>query len=148
MTIRIRRRTFGAPSAGFTLAEIMVVIVLIGLLATVVVPNVLQRLRTGQVGKAKADIVAIESALNDYAIQNNGRYPDSLEPLITPDANGLTFLDRETLPKDPWDKEYVYEPPGPGQSKVIVKTLGADGVPGGDGQDADFDNIMIKNGDI
>ena len=126
----------------------MVVIVIIGLLATVVVPNVLSRLRTGQVGKAKADIAALESALNQFAIENNGRFPDSLEALITPDANGNTYLDRERVPVDPWGNEYVYEPPGPGQPKPIVKTYGADGVPGGDQNDKDFDNIMIKNGDI
>lgn len=143
-----QRRNARASQGGFSLAELMVVIVIIGLLATVVVPNVLGRLFQGQIGKAKADIVAIEHALSQYAVENSGRFPDSLEALITPDANGNTYLDRETVPKDPWGNEYVYEPPGPGQNKAIVKTYGADGVPGGEEKDRDFDNIMIKNGDI
>ena len=137
-----------ARTSGFSLAELMVVIVIIGLLATIVVPNVVGRLFQGQIGKAKADMVSIENALQQFAIENSGRYPDSMEALITPDANGNAFLDRETVPKDPWGNEYVYEPPGPGQNKPIVRTLGADGVPGGDGKDMDFDTQMIKNGDV
>lgn len=143
-----QHRNARARRGGFSLAELMVVIVIIGLLATVVVPNVLGRLRTGQLGKAKADIVAIESSLNQFAIENNGRFPDSLEALITPDPNGNTYLDRESVPKDPWGNEYVYEPPGPGQPKPVIKSYGADGVPGGEGKDLDFDNLMIKNGDV
>jgi general secretion pathway protein G len=133
---------------GFSLAELMVVIVIIGLLATLVVPNVLSRLTTGQVGKAKADIVAIEGAINEYAIRNMGRYPESLEALITPDESGLAYLDRESIPKDPWGVEYQYEPPGPGTVKFRVLSYGADGEPGGEGKDRDIDNVMIKEGEI
>ncbi len=133
---------------GFSLAELMVVIVIIGLLATLVVPNVVARLFASQVGKAKADIVAIENALNSYAVENNGRYPDSLDALVTPDENGNTFLDRETVPVDPWANEYGYEPPGAGNNKPRIFTYGADGVPGGEGKDRDFDNAAIKNGEV
>ena len=146
--MNIRHNTGRHARAGFSLAELMVVIVIIGLLATLVIPNVVARLFTGQVGKAKADIIAIEQGLNQYAIQNGGRFPDNLDALVTPDENGNTYLDRDSVPKDPWGNEYIYEPPGPGQPKPVVKTYGADGVQGGEAKDRDFDNLMIKAGDI
>jgi len=133
---------------GFSLAELMVVIVIIGLLVTLVGSNVIRNLFKGQEGAAKADIISIETALSQYAVENNGRYPDSLESLVTPDENGYTFLDRETVPLDPWKNEYQYEPPGPGNPKPRVWTFGADGVQGGEGKDRDMDNIMIKNNEI
>ena len=134
--------------AGFTLAELMVVIVIIGLLATLVVPNVLQKLFVANVAKAKADITAIASAVDQYTIQNNGRLPESLEALVTPDSNGFTFLDRESVPLDPWGNPYVFEPPTAGSHKYRVISYGRDGVPGGEADDADLDNIRIKNGEI
>lgn len=147
-TMKIQKRLTAPARGGFSLAELMVVIVIIGLLATLVVPNVMSRLFTSQVGKAKADIVAIVNALDQFAVENNGRYPDSLEALVTPDSNGNTYLNQEVVPKDPWKNEYGYEPPGAGQSKPRVFTMGADGVPGGEAKDADFDNIQIANGEV
>lgn len=134
--------------AGFTLAEMMVVIVIIGLLATLVVPNVLKKLSDAFGGKVKADIVTISSALDEYAINNSGKYPDSLEALVTPDLNGNTYLRMTKVPVDPWKNEYQYEPPHPpGQPRPRVFTLGKDGQPGGEGDDADLDNEMISNGE-
>ena len=78
---------------GFTLIELMVVIVIIGLLATAVVPKLMDRLADAKWGTAKVDVRQIESALTQYAIRNNG-YPDSLEALITPDVNNRTYLGR------------------------------------------------------
>lgn len=131
--------------AGFTLAELMVVIVIIGLLATLVVPNVMKKLFVANTTKAKADIVSIAGAIEQFAIENAGRYPDSLEALVTPDANGFTFLRQETVPKDPWGNEYVYEPPSSGSQKYRVLSYGKDNAPGGEGDDADIDNIRIQN---
>ncbi len=132
---------------GFTLAEMMVVIVILGLLATLVVTNVMKNLGQAMGGKVRSDIVAIESALENYAINNSGRYPDSLEPLITPDVNGQAYLKLNAVPKDPWKNEYQYEAPGPGQPNPRIYTLGKDMQPGGEGDNADIDNEMIRNGD-
>lgn len=133
--------------AGFTLAEMMVVIVILGLLATLVVTNVMKNLGQAMGGKVANDLVAIESALENYAINNSGRYPDSLEPLVTPDVNGHTYLKGTILPRDPWKNEYQYEPPGPGQPQPKIYTLGKDMQPGGEGDDRDVDNIMVRNGE-
>jgi len=137
-------RTRHATRAGFTLAELMVVIVIIGLLATLVVPNVVRRLFTATRAKAEADIVAIAQSLDQYAVENMGKYPDSLEALVTEDENGHTFLNRETVPTDPWGQPYVYEPPAGGR-KLNVISYGKDTVPGGEGDDADITYEAIRN---
>jgi general secretion pathway protein G len=141
-------RTRRARQAGFTLAEMMVVIVILGLLATLVVPNVIQRLSAAMGGKVKSDIMALENALTEYAVANGGRYPESLEALVTPDVNGHTFLKQTSIPKDPWKSEYQYEAPGPGQPRPRVFTLGKDLQPGGEGDDRDIDNLMILEGEL
>ncbi|MSR63244.1 MAG: type II secretion system protein GspG [Planctomycetes bacterium] len=134
--------------AGFTLAELMVVIVIIGLLATLVVPNVVAKLGKANLVKAKADIVTISGAVTEYAIDNGGKYPETIDQLIQPDQSGHAYIDQEKEPKDPWGNPYQYEPPTSGQSKFRVLSLGRDGAPGGDGDDADIDNVMIRNGEI
>ena len=125
-------------------ALLVVGLVTLGLLATLVVPNVLQKYSLATKEKAKVDIAAIEYALKEYAIRNGGKYPESLEALVTPDVNGQTFLDAAHLPRDPWGREYIYEPPGPGQPQPIVRSYGRDGQPGGEGDDADVDNLSIR----
>ena len=131
---------------GFTLAEMMVVIVIIGLLATLVVPSVIRRFFQAQSVKAKTDITAIMASLDEYAINNSGKYPDSLEPLVTPDTNGHCYLEgyKGKVPKDPWKNEYQYEPPQAGHPLPRVISYGRDGAPGGEGEDADMDNETIK----
>ena len=131
-------------NTGFTLLELLVVIVIIGLLATLVVPNVLQRFAFATRKKAEADLVAIKSALTEYAVANGGKYPDSLEVLVTPDVNGQTYLKQTKIPRDPWKNEYLYDPPGPGQPRPRVYTYGKDGQAGGEGDDEDIDNIKIR----
>jgi general secretion pathway protein G len=124
---------------GFTLAEMMVVIVIIGLLATLVVPNVIRRFFQAAHTKAVSDIGQIRSALDEYAINNGMKYPDSLEVLVTPDVNGHTYLNSSKLPKDPWKNEYQYDPPQSGQPRPRVYSFGKDGQPGGEGEDRDID---------
>jgi general secretion pathway protein G len=135
-----------AHRRGFTLAEMMVVIVIIGLLATLVVPNVLQKFAFATKKKAEVDITSIDAALKEFAISNGGKFPESLEVLVTPDVNGHTYLEGTHIPKDPWGHEYMYEAPGPGQPQPIVRSYGKDGQPGGEGDDADMDNISIREG--
>ena len=129
---------------GFTLAELMVVIVIIGLLVTVVGPNVLKYLGKGKETRVKADIYAIVQGVESYAALNMGNFPDTLQLLVDKDENGNSYLNRDILPKDPWGNEYLYEPPG-GGNKFRVYTNGADGSVGGEGDDADYDNHMLRN---
>jgi general secretion pathway protein G len=126
--------------AGFSLAELMVVIVIIGLLSAIVVPNLLERFGFAQTSTARVDIKSLESALTEYSIRNGGQFPDSLEALVTPDENGHTYLNVRSLPKDPWGNEYVYEPPFAGEPRPKVISYGKDGQPGGDGDAKDLDN--------
>lgn len=133
-------------AAGFTLAEMMVVIVIIGLLATLVIPNVIQRFQFASRKKAAVDIGALENALDEFAINNGGKYPDGLEALVTPDVNGQTYLKQTKVPKDPWSNEYLYDPPGPGQPRPRIYSYGKDGQSGGEGDDGDIDNTTIRDG--
>ncbi len=132
---------------GFSLAELMVVIVILGLLATLVVPAVFDKLKAAFAGKAKTDIMSIDSAIGDYTIQNGGRFPDSLQDLVDPDENGYRYLKQMSVPVDPWGNEYQYEPPLPGQPNPRVYTLGKDGVPGGEGDNEDLSNIKFLGGE-
>ena len=107
--------------------------------------DIMDDVRAARQSKVEADITAIVEALYEYCVLNNGTYPDSLEALITPDENGVTLLMRDTLPKDPWGREYMYESPTREISELRVFTYGADGAPGGEGDDRDVDNVMIRD---
>lgn len=95
--------------------------------------------------KARADVIAIRMALDEYAANNGMRYPESLEVLVTPDANGQRYLEREELPLDPWGRAYRYEPPTEAQPRPRVYTLGRDGEPGGEDEDADVDSATMDD---
>lgn len=139
------RRPSRSARAGFSLAELMVVIVILGLIATIVVPNLLDRFTFAQIKKAGMDIGALESAVDTYAIENGGKYPESLEILVTPDEKGRTFLKGyNQVPLDPWKNPYVFEPASSGSPPKII-SYGKDGQPGGEGDDADIDNFSIRN---
>jgi len=133
--------------AGFTLVEIMVVVVIIGLLATVVVLNVLPSQDRARIEKARADIGRIEQAIEMFRL-DMGRYPttdEGLEVLVTapgdprlaaryPDGG---YINR--LPEDPWGGAYEYLFPGE-HGRYDIWTLGADGRPGGEDANADIGN--------
>lgn len=119
--------------AGFTLVELMVVIVILGLLTTLVVINVMPSQDLAMRKKAEADIATIGQALEMYRVSNM-TYPTS--------AQGLTVLAGQSgtirrLPDDPWGRPYQYANPGP-DGGVDVYSLGADGQPGGEGENADI----------
>jgi general secretion pathway protein G len=145
MKTRFQRTPAGR--GGFTLAEMMVVIVIIGLLATLVVPNILKKFAFAQEGKAKVDITSIENALTEYNVTNGGKWPDSLEALVTPDVNGHTFIKGTKIPKDPWGNEYMYDPPEQGRPEPRIYSYGKDGQVGGEGDNADIDNFTIRGED-
>ena len=95
--------------------------------------------------KGLTDIQAIMQSLTEYAINNKGSYPSSLQPLVTPDTNGHCYLEgyNQKIPRDPWKREYLYEPPTPEHPKPHVYSLGADGKRGGTDDDADIDSDRI-----
>jgi general secretion pathway protein G len=131
---------------GFTLIEIMVVVIIIGILAAIVAPNVIGRVDDAQITKAKAEIANIENALKFYRL-DNFTYPSSeqgLEALVNKpaDPNIKNWKSGGYLPKlpnDPWGNPYLYLNPGT-QGEIDIYTLGRDNRPGGEGVDADIGN--------
>ena len=121
--------------AGFTLVELMVVLVIIGLLATIVIINVMPAADRAAVTKAHADIATLEQGIEMYRLDNQ-RYPTSQEGLQSLVAGH--YIPR--LPEDPWHHPYLYAVPGEGGKPFRVATLGADGRAGGSGNDADIAN--------
>ena len=129
---------------GFTLAELMVVIVILGLLATLVVKNVVPALFTARRTIAKTEIQNIAAAIDLFTIKN-GRLPENLDVLIQPDENGVRWLkDREKIPLDPWGFEYWYKPDDRGYT-FEIGSYGKDGEPGGEGDNEDMTNRTIAN---
>ena len=121
------------PQRGFTLIEVMVVVVILAILATVVVPRIMDRPDQARVTRAQQDIRAVEAALNLYRL-DNFRYPstdDGLEVLVP------KYLD--SLPEDPWGNPYLYLSPGE-KGEFDVYSYGADGAEGGEGVDKDIGN--------
>ena len=128
---------------GFTLIELMVVLVIIGVLAALIVPNVIGRADDARATAAKTDVNNIMQALKLYRLDNQ-RYPTAeqgLQALITRPTSGpaapnwKTYV--EKLPNDPWGRPYQYLNPGI-KGEIDVLSLGADGQPGGEGNNADI----------
>ena len=135
-----------AEQAGFTLVEIMVVVIIIGLLAGIVVPNVMDNLDKANVQKARADFSALQTALKLYRI-DNFNYPTTeqgLEALVTKSSiapvprnfKSSGYIDN--LNKAPWGNDYQYMSPADDGKEYDIYSLGADGVSGGEGQNADI----------
>lgn len=140
-------RSTPAAMRGFTLIEIMVVVVILGILAAMVVPNIMGAPDEARAVKAKQDIRAIEGALKRYRL-DNFRYPTTEQglealvekPTIQPEPKNWKpggYLDR--LPKDPWGEPYKYRNPGD-HGEVDIFTYGRDARPGGEEADADIGN--------
>jgi general secretion pathway protein G len=128
---------------GFTLIELMVVLLIIGVLSALIVPNVLDRLAEGKVTGAKSDINTLVQSLKMYKLDNQ-RFPSAeqglqalvAKPTASPvPSNWRPYLDK--LPSDPWGQPYQYANPGV-KGEIDVYSLGADGKVGGEGKDADI----------
>ena len=137
------RRSLSNQS-GFTLIEVMVVVVILGILAAIVVPKVMDRPDAARIVKAKQDIRTLESALNLYKLDNYN-YPSTdqgLEALVSNPGGAKNWKQggyMPRMPKDPWGNEYLYLSPG-SHGSIDIYTLGADGASGGEGSAADIGN--------
>jgi general secretion pathway protein G len=142
--MRAIRTPHRGAEQGFTLLEIMVVVVIIGLLAAVVAPSFMNQIDTAAANRARSDIRNIETALNLYRL-DNFRYPsttEGLEALVTNPGEAVAPNWRQSLPKmpiDPWERPYQYASPGQ-HGDFDVFTYGADGQEGGEDINADIGN--------
>ena len=134
---------------GFSLIEIMVVVVILGILASLVVPKIIHRPDEARIVKAKQDVLAIQNALDLYKL-DNGVYPSTDQGLmalvVKPSSNPIPrdwkpYI--KSLPKDPWGREYLYLNPGQ-HGEIDIFTMGAEGQPGGTGINAEIGNWDAK----
>ena len=136
-------------SRGFTLIELMVVIVILGILAGLVLPRFMGRTEEAKKTKAKLQIENLESALKLYKL-DNGTYPSTeqgLEALVQKPSTGSVprnwreggYLEKGKAPEDPWSRPYVYLSPGVKNKDFDLKSLGSDGEEGGEGENADIE---------
>jgi general secretion pathway protein G len=132
---------------GFSFIELMVVVIILGILAGMIVPRYMGRTDDAKVVKARVDIAAIETSLKLYRL-DNGFYPTTeqgLKALIEQPTtepvpakwNENGYLDKRSIPKDPWGREYLYLCPGVNGDYDIL-SYGADGAPGGEGKNQDI----------
>ncbi|MBW2004641.1 MAG: type II secretion system major pseudopilin GspG [Deltaproteobacteria bacterium] len=142
-----------ADRRGFTLIEIMVVMVILGILAGLIIPRIMGRPEEARRTKARIQIESIETALKLYKL-DNGSYPTTeqgLQALVElPSVGKLAsawreggYLEKGRVPKDPWDSEYIYLCPGIHGDFDLV-SYGADGEAGGEGKDADINNWELE----
>lgn len=136
-----RRR---AGMRGFTLIELMVVIAIIGILATIVVPRMMTGVDEANVNAAKAQIKAFQTGLAMYKLKFK-KYPstgEGLEALINNERQN--FLEAESVPNDPWGNPYIYTSPGSDGRDFDIVSYGADGAPGGTGYNADIQSWNLQ----
>ena len=137
--------TKNAGQGGFTLLELLVVMVIIGLLAGFVAPRYFAQVGKSQVKAARSQIDALEKALDQYRI-DMGRYPtteEGLDALVVAPINepnwGGPYL-KKAVPPDPWGHPYLYASPGTHNNDIDLFSYGKDGRPGGTGENADLTN--------
>ena len=147
---RIFRRILNPK--GFTMIELMVVIVILGILAAIIAPRLVGRTDEARITKARVDITNLETALKLYKL-DNGVYPTTeqgLQALVEAPETGTAprnwreggYLEKYRVPKDPWGNEFVYLSPGV-NGDFDLSSYGADGLAGGEGINADINNWEI-----
>jgi general secretion pathway protein G len=138
---------------GFTLIELMVVLVILGVLASLIVPRIMSRPEEARRIKARVDIQSLETALKLYNL-DTGDYPTTeqgLQALIEPPGTGVLptkwrdggYLEKRKIPQDPWGNDYIYLSPGT-QGDFDLISYGADGELGGEGKDEDVANWELE----
>lgn len=148
MTRRIRN------TAGFTLIEIMVVIIILGLLAAIVMPRIVGETDRARYEQAKVQMRILEDSLKRYKL-DNGRFPTTeqgLEALVQKPTIGVVprswpiggYLDKPEIPVDPWGNQYVYISPGQHGPDYDLKSYGADGIEGGEEYDEDVESWRVQ----
>ncbi len=146
-------KSHGSGNQGFTLIEIMVVMVILGILAGLIVPRIMGRPEEARRTKARIQMESIETALKLYKL-DNGVYPSTeqgLQALVEPPSVGQLprrwreggYLEKRKVPKDPWGNDYVYLSPGLHGDFDLI-SYGADGEPGGEGKDKDLNSWEIE----
>ena len=148
-----KRRRIKNNNSGFTLIELMVVIVILGILAGLIIPRIMGRPEEAKQLKAKMQIESLETTLKLYKL-DNGMYPDTeqgLQALIEqPETGALPknwrkggYLEKGRVPKDPWENDFVYLSPGAHGDYDII-SYGADGVPDGEDKNRDINSWEIE----
>jgi general secretion pathway protein G len=141
-------------NTGFTLIELMVVIIILGLLAAIVMPRVVGQTDRARYEQAKVQMRILEDALKRYKL-DSGVFPSTeqgLEALVRQPSTGTLprnwqeggYLDKPEIPLDPWDNEYIYISPGQHGPDYDLKSFGADGLEGGEGYDADIESWRVQ----
>jgi len=140
-------------SSGFTLIEIMVVIIILGILATLIAPRLMDRPEEAKQIKARIQIASLETALKLYKL-DNGMYPDTeqgLQALVEKPETGQTsgkwrkggYLEKGRVPRDPWKNEFIYLSPGMHGDYDLI-SYGADGVPSGEDKNKDVNSWDLE----
>ncbi len=150
MTLLLKKRTPRHLQAGFTLIELMVVIVILGILATLIMPRILDRPEQARRMKAKVQIRSFQEALALFKT-DTGRFPttaEGLEALVSnPGVEGWHkggYLEQGKVPDDPWGNPYVYIKPGMHGGDYDIVSYGRDGEPGGSEYDADIESWNLE----
>lgn len=138
---RNQRRIGRSAARGFTLVELLLVLIILALIGGLVLPNIIGRAEGAKVKAASSQIDRLSMAVETYYMDTNA-FPDTLDQLVDNNSgvsgwNG-PYVKRSIL-KDPWNREYVYQYPGE-KGQFDIMSLGADGQPGGEENDADIDN--------
>lgn len=124
-------------NSGFTLVELLIVIVIIGLLGSLVAPEMFSKIGSSKQSTAKAQMQMFETALDTYYL-DVGYYPEDLNSLTKSDVKGWDGPYIKKLPVDPWGNPYQLTTPGPDGANYVIMSLGKDGQQGGDGENEDI----------